>query len=308
MFVAWSDDFAAAPGQLTARHTLAVSGHLSGPPRRLFGVVGSDVGHSLSPALHAAAYRELEVPDLLLPFSVPDPEELPSLFAPAGETLLDRLGLPAAGWAVTAPYKPHALNAADVAAPRARRARAANTLVLRPGRILAENTDADGVVGALTTLGIDPAGRSVVVQGTGGAARGTAVGLHLAGADVRLRGRDAGRTADAAAQLELEPMAPDARAPAHAVLVNATPLGSSADDTPPFSPGEVTSASAVVEMVYGERPTELESLAHGRGIVTVSGREVLAHQAFAQFAAFTGMVPPRNAMRIALGLSTPRDE
>jgi shikimate dehydrogenase len=303
MFAAWSEGSAAAPGQLTVSRMQAVTGHLSGPPRRLFGVVGSDVSGSLSPELHAAAYRELGLPDLLLPFSVPDPGELSSLFAPAAETLLDRIGLAVSGWAVTSPYKLRALDAADVAAPRARRARAANTLVLRSGRVLAENTDADGVVGALMTLGINPAGRIAVVQGTGGAARGAAVGLHLAGAEVRVRGRDAARTADVAAQLELVPMASDSGAPTDAILVNATPLGSRPEDSLPFSSDEVASATAVVEMVYRDRPTELETLANGHEIVTVSGREVLVHQAFAQFAAFTGVVPPRDAMRAALGLS-----
>lgn len=304
-FVAWSDDAVAAPGQITAARIAEVVGHLNGPPRRLFGVVGANVTRSLSPVLYAAAFRELGLPDALLPFSVTDPADLGLLFAPAGDTLLDAAGLDAAGWAVTSPYKRHAMECADVVAPRARRARAANTLVLRPGRVLAENTDADGVVGSLTAFGVDPAGRHAVVQGTGGAARGAAVGLDLAGAIVRLRGRDPARTAEIADLVGVTASAPDAIAPPGSILVNATPLGSKPGDPLPFAGDEVESAAAVVDMVYSHEPTALEFLASGHGVTTVSGREMLAHQAFAQFAAFTGSLPPRPAMRAALGLDPP---
>ena len=302
MFVAWTDGAAAAPGQLTATRMGAVIGHLSGPPRQLFGVVGADVTASLSPELHAAAYRELMLPNAMLPFSVADTAELELLFAPAGETLLDRVGLAAGGWAVTSPYKSHAAAAAHVAAPRVRRAGAANTLVLRPGRILAENTDADGVVGSLSSFGIDPAGRGAVVQGTGGAARGAAVGLDLAGATVQLRGRDLNRTREVAGAVGVGAMAPGRAAASSAILVNASPLGSRPDDASPFGAEEIAAAAVVVEMVYGDTPTRLEALAAEHGVVTISGREILAHQGYAQFAAFTGSLPPRAAMRAALGL------
>ncbi len=305
VYVAWNAVAAAAPGQITAARLLSAVGHLTGPPRRLFGVVGVDVTRSLSPALHAAGFRELGLPDALLPFSLPDGGELELLFAPAGETALDTVGLPPAGWAVTSPYKRQAADVADVVAPRAQRAQAANTLVLRPERVLAENTDADGVVGSLTALGVDSAGRRAVVQGTGGAARGAAVGLDLAGARVALRGRDTGRTTEVADAIGVGAMAPGEVAPAGSILVNATPLGSRADDPSPFGPDEVATAVAVVEMVYSDAPTPLEQLAAAHAVPVVSGRAMLAYQAFAQLAAFTGQLPPRPAMWAALGLDPP---
>lgn len=305
MFVAWSDEAGAAPGQVSAARLEAVVGHLTGPPRRLFGVVGVDVARSLSPALHAAGYRALGLPDALLPFSLPDARDLELLFAAAGETALDAVGLPAAGWAVTSPYKRQAAEVADVVAPRAHRAQAANTLVLRPGRLLAENTDADGVIGSLTALGVDPAGRRAVVQGTGGAARGAAVGLDLAGATVALRGRDPQRTTVVAGTIGVAAMAPHEIAPPGSILVNATPLGSHTDDPCPFGPDEIAAATAVVEMVYGDAPTPLEQVATEHAVPVVSGREMLAYQAFAQLAAFTGHLPPRRAMWAALGLEPP---
>lgn len=300
-FAAWRDGAAAAPGQLTVDRLEAVVGHLEGRPRRLFGVVGRDVSHSLSPALHNAGYRALGLPDLFLPVSVPDESELIEVFTFLGDTLFDRVGLAARGWAVTTPYKDIAADAAEMAAPRVRRAEAANTLVLREAGMAADNTDADGIVGSLVSLGIDARGRTAVVQGTGGAARGAAVGLHLAGAEVFLRGRDADRTREFAEVLEIGALDPGAMPHEAEILVNATPLGSNPDDPSPFADGEVDGAAAVVDMVYTDGETPLAVLARAAGVPTADGRTVLAHQAFAQFAAFTTQLPPKEAMLKAIG-------
>ena len=304
-FAAWRDGAAAAPGQLTVAQLEAVVGHLGGRPRRLFGVVGRDVSRSLSPALHNAGYRALGLPDLFLPISVPDEEELIEVFTFLGDTLFDRVGLAAHGWAVTTPYKDIAAGAAEMAAPRVRRAEAANTLVLREAGMAADNTDADGVVGSLVSLGIDAQGCTAVVQGTGGAARGAAVGLHLAGAEVFLRGRDGENTREFAEMLEVGALEPGAMPKNAEILVNATPLGTGAEDPSPFADGEIAGATAVVDMVYADHETPLTVLARAAGIPTADGKTVLAHQAFAQFAAFTTRLPPKEAMLAAIGLSLP---
>ena len=301
-FVAWSDAAPAAPGQLTAARLQAVIGHLDGPPQRLFGVVGSDVSRSLSPAMHAAAYHATGLHYLFLPVSVPSEDELAQLFVPSGEGLFSRVGLDVGGWAVTTPYKAAAARAATVQAPRARAAAAANTLVLRPRQVLADNTDGDGVVAAARITGIDPRGRSALVQGTGGAARGAAVGLQMAGAAVRLRGREPGQTRRVADELGVDWCAAGELPRPAEILVNATPLGSHPGDNIPFTPAEVRQAALVVDLVYGDWPTPLAEMAAARGVPLVDGREVLAHQGYAQFAAFTGRLPPREAMRAAVAL------
>lgn len=296
-YCAWTAEAAAAPGQLTASRLRAIAGHLTGPPQRLFGVVGADVTASLSPQMHGAGYAAADLPYLMVPVSVPDPDDLDLIFSPAGETLFDRAGIPAGGWAVTTPYKTEAAAASTVAAPRVRRAGSANTLVLRGRAIFADTTDADGVVGALTAAEIEPAGRSALVQGTGGAARSAAVGLDLAGADVWLRGRDDDRTREIAETIGVGWLTAGDAPSAASILVNATPLGSSADDPLPFSEPEVEAAGAIVDMVYGSQPPRLASAAGERYI---DGRAVLAFQGFAQFAAHTGKLPPKEAMLGAL--------
>ena len=294
-FSSWSSDSPAAPGQKTARWMNAAAGHLQGPPRRLFGVIGLNVTSSLSPALHGRAFSATGIPDLLVPVSVPDPSELDQLFVPLGETLFDRLGLPVHGWAVTTPYKLMAAEAATECVPRVRRAGAANTLLLKSNRIIAENTDADGVVGSLTAAGVDLAGVTALVQGTGGAARGATIGLHLAGAEVILRGRNASTTQEVAKILDVAWCHPDDR-PGAEILINATPLGRSDDDPSPFTEPEVEEAEAVVDMVYGGTPTALVRAAISSGTIAVDGRTMLAYQGMAQFAAFTTMPPPREVI------------
>jgi 3-dehydroquinate dehydratase/shikimate dehydrogenase len=299
-FAAWSEGAEAAPGQLTIAQTMGVISHLNGPPQRLYGVVGSDVSRSLSPALHAAAYRALGLPYLMLPVSVPDATELEKLFVPRGDTCFDRIGLHAHGWAVTTPYKDLAAAAADLAAPRVQRAGAANTLVLNVGKVVAENTDADGIVGSLMSAGIDPVGHRAVVQGTGGAARGAAVGLHLAGADVVVRSRSDERAKETAEKIGVDWCAADAFPADAAILVNATPLGRDPDGACPFSDQEISRSAAVVDMVYADHTTALVARARKLGLAVADGREVLLHQGVAQFAAFMQVVPPKEAMRAAL--------
>ncbi len=295
-YAAWDSSAPAAPGQLSIAQVEAVIGHLDGPPQRLYGVVGADVSRSLSPALHGAGYRALGLPYVLVPISVPDPVELAGLFTPQKTTAFDRIGLQARGWAVTTPYKAEAAAAADHHAPRVLRAAAANTLILGTQQVMAENTDADGIVGSLVAQGLNPQGQTAVVQGTGGAARGAAVGLHLAGAEVYLRSRSEEKAEETAEMIEVDWCEPTELPSGTTILVNATPLA----EQSPFTDDEIANAKAVVDMVYASRVTDLVTKARNHDLVVADGREVLLHQGIAQFAAFTQMVPPKEAMRAAL--------
>lgn len=298
-FASWQDGAGAAPGQKTAEEMEAVCGHLKGRPSRIFGVIGAEVSLSLSPRLHAAAYRSLGLPYLFLPLSVPALEELDLLFRPAGETCFDELGLAAGGWAVTRPYKEVAASIADFRAPRVRRAGAANTLILKEKQIIAENTDADGVTGSLKAAGVKLSGKTAIIQGTGGAARGAAVGLDLAGATVSLRGRNRKGCETLARELGIEAISEDCSSE-HAILINATPLGASQADPLPFSTEEIDACDGVLDMVYAREETPLIRRARQAEKTIVDGRTMLAFQGMAQIAVFTMSVPPREEMLAAL--------
>ena len=112
--------------------------------------------------------------------------------------------------------------------------------------------------------------------------RNPAVGLHLAGAEVTLRGRAIDRTRRTAETVAVAWCRPENSAPSGSILVNATPLGCEPGQDGPFAEAEIESAASVVDMVYGEHETQLVSRARDLGIPAADGREVLLHQGIAQ--------------------------
>ncbi|MEW6338512.1 MAG: type I 3-dehydroquinate dehydratase, partial [Acidobacteriota bacterium] len=153
-FASWGEGREAAPGQYPPAEFAHLTGHLQGRPRRVFAVLGNPVGGSLSPRMHAAAFRALSLPDLFVPIEVGTQEELDALLAPLGESCLDGVGLTAGGFAVTMPWKEGAARRCALLAPRAQRARAANTVLPRPGRLVGDCTDIDGISRALLDAGV----------------------------------------------------------------------------------------------------------------------------------------------------------
>jgi shikimate dehydrogenase len=256
------------------------------------GVLGWPVAHSRSPAMHNAALAELGLHDWTYQL-LPVPPE------PFGETVraLPELGF--RGVNVTIPHKEAALALADEATERAEAVGAANTLTFADGRILADNTDAPGVVAALPE---PPAGRRALVLGAGGSARGVVWGLRDAGATEVLVWN---RTPERARRLarELGARAVERAEPAD-LLVNCTAAGlHETGDDPfkdlPLSADDLPGYSCVMDLVYGSRDTALIAAARRRGVTVVDGLEVLVRQGALSFARWTGRPAPVDAMRAA---------
>jgi shikimate dehydrogenase/3-dehydroquinate dehydratase type I len=301
-YAAWEAGRAAAPGQYTPSELLALAGHLGGRPRRLFAVLGKPVAGSLSPRMHAAAFRALALPNLFVPIEVGTADELDALLGPLGESCLDEIGLPVGGFAVTMPWKEEAARRCDVLAPRAERARAANTVLPRPGKTLGDCTDIDGIARVLLESGVDVGGAPALVLGTGGAARAAAVALDLAGAEVAIAGRDRAAAAALAAQLGATAVEPGDSDRA-AVVVNATPAGRDGAPEPWLEALRAPAGALLIDLPYGDAPTFLAEVAAARGWEYAGGREVLLWQGVAQFAAMNAVAPPVEAMAAALGLA-----
>lgn len=300
-------DDPAAPGQPTAARLVRDYGFPELPPvEALFGIVGRPVSHSQSPRLHNGAYRELDLPYLYLPFHAPafgdfwlEVVESPSFAV---------WGLPLRGFSVTSPYKASAQAVAGATSPLVESIGGANTLVLHDGVWEAESTDPDGVVGPLEERGVALSGRRAAVWGAGGAGRAAAVGLARAGAEVTVVNRTAGRGREVARTLEMSYLSLDEADPAEfELLVHATPLGRRDTDRLPFDPETVPTAAVVVDMLYRDTPTPLVAALRRRGIRVVEGREVLLHQAFAQFRRMTGHPLPPALGRRLLGLDREPD-
>jgi 3-dehydroquinate dehydratase/shikimate dehydrogenase len=269
----------------------------------LYGIVGRPVHHSLSPRLHNGLYRRLGLAGLYLAFEV---EQFGDFWLEVveGDALAD-LGFDLRGLTVTAPHKEIALAVAGAASPLAEHLGSANTLVRRDGVWEAESTDPDGVRGPLEARGIEIAGRRAAVIGAGGAGRAAAVALRRAGAEVALVNRSSERGVRAAHRLGVAFVALEVFDPAaFGLVVNATPLGGGRDRRMAFDPGRLAAGAVVLDMVYRRGgPTPLVAAARECGLDAVDGREVLLHQAPAQFAAMTGRSMSLAAGAELLGLA-----
>jgi shikimate dehydrogenase len=251
----------------------------------LTGVLGFPVGHSRSPAMMNAAFGDLGLDWRYVKLPVP-----PDRFA---ETARALPGSGFRGANVTIPHKLAAHDLADELAPAAAAIGAANTLTFEGGRVVADNTDAGGLLDA---LGDQPRGRRALVLGAGGAGRAAAWALREAGAEVAVWNRTAERARALAGELEVE----HAERPARAadILVNATSLGLHDEDLP--AELEIEPAAVVVDLVYGAAPTALGRWAEAAGARFVDGLEVLVRQGARSLERWTGRDAPLDTMRRAI--------
>jgi shikimate dehydrogenase len=271
--------------------------------RRRLAVLGQPISHSLSPAMHEAALARLGMDR---EWSYEAIEVAPERFEQLVRALPDDRFV---GANVTVPHKLAALRVADEASDAAREIGAANTLSFAGGRIRADNTDAEGLLGALPA---PPRGMRALVLGAGGAARAAVWGLAREGAEVSIWNRTRSRAEQLARELGatvLDPAAASSRLETRDfdLIVNATSVGL----RPASDPGadlkalrldadSFTDRQMVVDLVYGPLETELVRVARERGAATVEGREVLVHQGAASFRIWTGTEPPLEAMREAI--------
>jgi shikimate dehydrogenase len=254
------------------------------------GVCGWPVAHSRSPQMHNAALAAAGLADWRY-VRLPLP---PELFA---ETVR---ALPAAGFRgvnVTIPHKHAALALADEASDAARAIGAANTLTFEAGAILADNTDAPGLLAA---LGEKVAGRRALVLGAGGAGRAAAWALATAGADVMVWNRTPERARVLAQELGVRAVDAGERAD---ILVNCTSVGLHDPEATfkalPVQADEMGAGSLVVDLVYRAGGTRFLEAARTRGARVVDGLEILVAQGAASFERWTGMEASREAMREA---------
>ncbi len=272
---------------------------------QLCGVIGNPVEHSLSPAIHNAAFQKLGLNFVYLAFRV--------------ENIADAIrGIRALGnvrgFSVTIPHKVSAIQFLDEVEPTARHIGAINTIVVDDGKLTGYNTDASGALQALRDNGIELKGRRVVMLGSGGAARAIAFGLaadsavaelFILGIDeverqglvrdlqakTSLRIRQAALSEDA-----LRRLLPDAQ-----VLIHCTPVGMHPKFQETCVPAGLLHARlAVMDIVYNPPETRLLKAAKAAGCRTIRGLEMFLNQAAAQFELWTNRPAPTDVMRAVL--------
>ncbi|MBD0280854.1 MAG: shikimate dehydrogenase [Thermoleophilaceae bacterium] len=254
------------------------------------GVLGYPVAHSRSPAMMNAAFAELGLRWRYLKLPVP-----PERFA---ETARALPGSRYRGANVTIPHKIAASAIADELTDAAEAIGAANTLVFENGRILADNTDAGGLLDALG----EPVPSTALVLGAGGAGRAAAWALREAGARVAVWNRTAERAAALASELVIRHV----RDPEPSELVvNATSVGLAGAEQPEDAAralglAGVEAPTVLVELVYGSGPTPLSRWASARRARVVDGLEILVRQGARSLELWTGRPAPLEVMRKAV--------
>lgn len=250
-------------------------------------LVGDPVAHSLSPAMHNAAFAALGLPHRYRLMQVKRDE-----LADAVRGLRDPGTL---GANVTIPHKEHVGRYLDVIDEAAERIGAVNTLYKRGGQLRGDNTDAGGFGDALREAGVDVRTRTVLVLGAGGAARACVDALHAAGADVAV----ANRTAERARALPGRPVPWPVRSlQGYQAVVNATSLGLHGED--PLAGVELARGLAVADVIGIAEETPFIRRAKASGCVVVDGLSMLLHQGVRAFRLWTGLEAPVEAMRAAL--------
>ncbi|BBY61362.1 shikimate dehydrogenase [Mycolicibacterium sarraceniae] len=259
-------------------------------------VLGSPVAHSKSPLLHLAAYRALGLADWTYERLECTADELPRLLRGFGPEWV--------GVSVTMPGKFAALQFADERTERAELVGSANTLVRTDHGWRADNTDIDGVAGA---LGHVRRLRHAIVLGSGGTAPAAIVALADLGAievTVVARNRDkAARLLDLGAAVGVtvafcdltDPRLPQLAAAADG-LVSTVPANAAASYA-----GVFARAPVLLDAIYDPWPTLLATAVQEAGGEVISGVQMLLHQAFSQVEQFTGHPAPREQMAAALG-------
>jgi len=254
---------------------------------RVYGILGRPVAHSLSPAMHNAAFRELGLNAVYVAFPVTD----------LAQAVAGLRGLDIAGVSVTIPFKEEIIPLLDEIDPQAARMGAVNTVVNQQGRLVGTNTDWLGAVAALkekTAI----SGEHFLILGAGGAARAIAFAIRELGGAFAITDIDMVRAETLAREFGGEVLASEALAGYPAgVLINATPVGMAPQSEDiPIDPDLLSRFRVVMDIVYKPLKTRLLREAGDRGCQVIDGLQMLIHQGAAQFELWTGRTAPREVM------------
>jgi len=254
----------------------------------LYAVIGHPVSHSLSPAMHNAAFSHTGHNGVYAAMDVTDIEA-----AVCGIRALSIKGI-----SVTIPHKVDVMPHLDVIDDLAKRIGAVNTIVNRDGTLHGYNTDGMGAAKALmdqTTI----KGRHVAILGAGGAARAVGFAVAAEGAALTIANRSVDKGEDLAEALgaEFVPMS-NAGAINCDILVNTTSVGMSPHTgSIPIDEDGIDADMVVMDIVYNPLITRLLDTAKSKGCLTIDGVAMFVYQGALQFELWTDTAAPFDVMR-----------
>jgi|LauGreDrversion4_1035100.scaffolds.fasta_scaffold68067_2 shikimate dehydrogenase len=277
---------------------------------RVAGVVGWPVRHSMSPLIHNYWLQASGMDGVYVAFS--PPQDGFSAFANGMR------GGAISGLNVTLPFKQHALALAatpgDQVSDPARLSGAANLVLFdADGTVRVDNTDGEGLLYAFARQApsLNLTSAPVVILGAGGAARGAAAALILAGVP---RVHMVNRTLDKAQSIAsvlgpkvqvYDSVSAEAAFDGTGAVINATSLGLGGGEGPAVPWQSISQGAVFMDMVYKPLETEFLAKARARGHQTVDGLDMLIGQARPSFEALFGVPPPLSVDVRALALAQP---
>jgi 3-dehydroquinate dehydratase/shikimate dehydrogenase len=293
---------ALAPGQLSFDQMMNVYRHNNiGPETAVFGVVADPVGHSLSPQIHNAAFEEIGINAVYVPFRVP--------FDTLGQFMEDARRLGLHGLSVTIPHKEAIAKFLTKVTHAVKGIGAVNTVLLKDEEVVGCNTDVQAAMDCLESAmgGVAPEANSplrdrrVLVLGAGGVARAVMYGLSRRGAKTTIASRTRARAQALADTFGGKCLDWQARHMAAEAVVNCTPIGMHPNvDESPFNKSSLKPSMLIFDTVYNPESTMLLKEARAHGCTVVSGVEMFIRQAALQFHLFTGKEAPEALMRETL--------
>lgn len=270
----------------------------------MYAVLGHPISHTLSPAMHNAAFRALGMNAVYLAFDTPPPALVAALEGLAA--------LGCGGVNITVPLKELVFRLVARLDDSARLAGAVNTVRFDGAGAAGFSTDAEGFRrGLREAFDCDAAGLEVFVLGAGGAGRTVALDCARAGAaGVAVCDIDAARAERLLAELRaaaptarceaVPPAAAAAAARRAGLVVQATPVGMRADAPSPLPPSAFRPGALAFDLVYHRPETAFMRAAREAGARTANGLGMLLHQGARSLEIWTGRPAPLDAMRAAL--------
>jgi shikimate dehydrogenase len=268
---------------------------------RTYCIIGDPVSHSLSPAMHNAAFKSLSMDDVYIAYKVSSHELESSV-----ESLRS---VKISGFNVTIPHKIAVLQYLDEVDFLSRKAGAVNTVASINGRFKGFNTDIQGFLQPLLNRGIDFRGLSVLLFGAGGSARAVVASLSSVTGISKLvvANRTYNKSSELSKQAELQgltssvSMIEEAKVMAKRfdLIVNATSVGLQSSESI-LDSEDIDGSSTVYDLVYRPVITKLLENAREKGARIIYGYEMLLEQGAQAFEIWTGLKAPIPAMKKAL--------
>ncbi len=271
--------------------------------KKIYGLIGLPVSHSLSPLMHNAAFRALKINSEYRLFEL-KPEGLESFFGSLTENNIYGLN-------VTVPYKEKILTFLDKISDEAKIIGAVNTIRISGNILEGFNTDGQGFIKNLKEdLKFQPEAKAVIILGAGGAARAISVYLCKENpGSITIYDVDSNKASKLVSHLKenFKKITVNQAASIEELvleetdlLVNATPIGLKESDPRIIDVNLLSKNILVYDLIYNPKETKLLRLAKARGLRVSNGLGMLLYQGMIAFEIWTGRPAPKEVMQKAL--------